>query len=85
MFSPSVLSVGMEAGQNFHFVKLIHKTLCELGKCLGVLGSPPVDHVALGIEVTALVVKSVSHFMSDHHAYTAVVLGIARLGSKKGA
>ena len=44
------------------------------------LGSPPVDHVAFGVEVAALVIKTVGELVAYHNADTAIVFGIACLG-----
>ena len=46
----------------------------------GVLFGPPVVHVAVLVEVAALVVESVGHLVADHHADGAVVHRVVGVG-----
>ena len=46
----------------------------------GVLFGPPVVHVAVLVEVAALVVESVGHLVADHHADGAVVDRVIGIG-----
>ena len=59
----------------------------HLERCLvvlQVLGRPPVAHVALRVELAALVVEPVRHLVADDGAHRAVVDGVVRLRVEEG-
>ena len=53
-------------------------------ECCCVFFCPPVGEVSVLVELTALVVKSVSHFMADHNTDSTVVLCIVGFGIEVG-
>ncbi|CRH72000.1 Uncharacterised protein [Chlamydia trachomatis] len=67
VFAHREVAIGMNIiGNDFGTIlstKLVGKHL----ELLGIFFGPPVDHVAIGIEIATLVVKAVSHFMTNHH------------------
>ena len=73
-------AVGLEVGQHVDLVEELDThvgTLLKLGR---IGGCPPVGHVAVLVVVTALVVKTMGHLMTNHHTDGSVVEGIVGLG-----
>ena len=66
----------MKARKHFHCVELCAQTLCLRCEGFKILRLPPVHHVAVCVEVAALIVEPVGHLMTDHNADTAIVLCI---------
>ena len=73
-------AVGMDAGQDFDLVELVHQDGSLGLEGLIVLGSPPVGHVAVLVEQASLVVESMGHLVADHDSDGAVVDGVVSLG-----
>ena len=74
------LSVFVQPRLNFECVKLLDDTVAALAKILQVIGRPPVFQIAVRVELRALIVEAVRHFMTDYGADAAVIEGIVRLG-----
>ena len=41
---------------------------------------PPIIHIAVFVEQTSLVIKAVSHFVTDYHAYCPIINCIISIG-----
>lgn len=85
ILAESVLSVGVNSGEHFDLVELSDESLGLFSELGCVLRSPPVGHVAVGVEVAALVVETVGHLVADHHADAAVVLGVGSVRIEEGS
>ena len=72
-------AVGMQSGQHLYAVVELSHHLYAFAESLGVLVAPPLAQVALLVVLGALVVESVCHLVTNHHAYGSVVEGIVGL------
>ena len=63
----------MNARQNLHLIKLLHEHCGLRLESLGIFGSPPISHISVLVEETALVVETVSHLVADDNADGSVV------------
>ena len=57
-------------------VKVVFKHLGALVEAGFIFRCPPVDEVAILVELATLVVETVGHLVADHHADSAIVEGI---------
>src|SRR3712207_476810 len=76
-------AVGMQARQYLYSVKEVSIHVGTLVKSLGVVGCPPILHVAIGVILTTLVIETVGHFMANHYTDSAIVERIVGLGVKE--
>ena len=76
VFTTSEGAIHMHARQNFYSIKGANHALCALLKILFVLFSPPVAQIAFLVKLCALVVKTVRHFVTNHHTYSSIIDGI---------
>ena len=67
-------------GQHLDRVELLYEDVGLGLERSSVLLRPPVVHVAVLVEVAALVVEPVGHLVADHHADGTVVHGVVSLG-----
>ena len=74
------ISVGHQAGKDLHLVELVCQDSCLLTELGIILVGPPVDHVSVLVEHTALVVESMAHLMSYHDTDRTVVDCIVSIG-----
>ena len=73
------LAVGVYARHDLNLVELGHKHLGLGVELLGILRRPPVGHIPVLVEESALVVESVGHLVTDHDSDSAVVDGVVRV------
>ena len=73
VLAQSKLSVCFQARKYFDIAKEVCHNLNAFVETFCVASSPPVSQVTVLIELTALVVKSVSHFMTDNYADSTIV------------
>ena len=70
----------MQAGQHLDAVEESNHTLGARLEISLILRRPPVAKVAIFVELAALIVEAVRHFVADHHANRAVVGRIVGCG-----
>src|SRR5215204_4163427 len=78
------LAVVEESGLDLEGVELLDDAVGALVELLQVLGRPPHDEVAVGVELRARVVKAVRHLVADDGADAAVVEGVVGLRAVEG-
>ena len=74
-----ITSVSVNRIGHDDIVVLLNQDIGTLRKTLSVILSPPVLQVTILIVITALVIKSVRHLVSNHHANSAVVNSVVGL------
>ncbi len=80
----SKTSVGFEAGSNFDAVELGDELVGKSVEGFSIGGCPPVGKIAVFVKLTALVVESMSHFVADDNADSAIVDRIVGFGVEEG-
>ena len=78
------VTVGMNRIEHDDIVVLFGQNLGPLVELLGIFGRPPVVQVTILVVLTALVVESVSHLVTDNHTDSTVVHGIVGIEVKEG-
>ena len=78
------VTVGMNRVEHDDVVVLFGQNLGPFVKLLGIGRSPPVVQVSVLVELTALVIKPVGHFVADYYPDTTVVDGIVGIEIKEG-
>src|ERR1700678_712480 len=73
IFTQRQFSVELNVIQNYILRILIRDATGALVKCFGVVRSPPVPQIAIGVELAAFVVKAVRKFMANRRAGVAEV------------
>src|SRR5579863_1508030 len=83
-FTQNKLAIFVKVALNGIGIELFDDALCPGFEILGVFGCPPIAQITVGVELSALIVKTVSHLMADSGADAAVIESIIRLGVKEG-
>ena len=68
-------TVRVQSGQYLNSVEEVGIQLSTLIKTLCIRCRPPVMQVTISVILPALVVKSMSHFVANHHTYCSIVEG----------
>ena len=76
VFAQCQFTVSLQARQYFNLVEEIHHHLCAFLETVGITRSPPVGQVSVFVELTALVVESMRHFVTDYYTDGTIVGGI---------
>ena len=66
----------MYAGCYLYGVKLLHEPVGKSLEAVGIFLGPPFCQIAVFVKLSAAVVETVSHLMSDHHSDRTVVHGV---------
>ena len=69
-------SVAVQSGEYFKIVEEVFHDLRSLFETLGVCFGPPVAQVAVFVELRALVIEAVGHFVADDHPDGSIVAGV---------
>ena len=83
VFTTSEGAIHMHARQNFYSIKGANHALCALLKVLFVLFSPPVAQITFLVKLCALVVKTVRHFVTNHHTDSSIIDSIIAISSEE--
>src|ERR1700693_4106071 len=83
-FTHHELAIFVKVALNGVGIELLDDAFGSGLEIFGVIGSPPIAQIALRVELPALIVKTVSHFMADSRADAAVVERVIRFGIKEG-
>src|SRR5260363_359233 len=79
IFTQGQFAIHMQTGQRLILTELFDELGSARIEFLTVSVGPPVHAIALGIELTALVIITMYHFMTDDRADAAVIQRIVRL------
>ena len=80
----SQTTIGMNARKHLDIVVEINDYLSTFLELLSIFFSPPVFQVTVLVILTTLVIKSVSHLMTNHYADGTIVEGIISLHIEEG-
>jgi len=66
-------TVSPDITQHADTVEVGHQHLAAFVKTSGIIGCPPINQIALFVVLTTLVIKTVGHFVANHHADSPVI------------
>ena len=76
ILAKSQLAIGMERIDDHNLVKLSLQFVCKRVKHFCIVLSPPVFHISIFVKLTSVVVKSMSHLMSDYNADCTIIVAV---------
>ena len=76
IFTQCQCTVCIQSRQYFNLVEEVYHYFCTFCKAFCIAFCPPVFQVTIFIELTSLVIESVSHFMSDYYTDSSIVTSI---------
>ena len=79
VFAQSQLTIAKQAWKHFNLIEEVNHHLSTLREKLSIFWLPPVLHVTHLVVTAALVVESVSHFMTDNHTDSTIVESIVSI------